>query len=91
MLPIHWRRDAEEDLNNILTYIAERSPSGAANLLEDIERSIYGISQNPYLYRRGRVSGTREIVAHPNYIIVYQETLDAIEIVAILHSRQQYP
>jgi len=91
MLPIHWRRDAEEDLNNILTYIAERSPSGAANLLEDIERSIYGISQNPYLYRRGRVSGTREIVAHPNYIIVYQETLDAIGIVAILHSRQQYP
>lgn len=33
---------------------------------------------------------TREIIAHPNYLVVYQIT-DRIEIVSILHARQEYP
>jgi toxin ParE1/3/4 len=49
------------------------------------------LPQHPYLYRLGRVSGTRELVAHPNYIVVYRVSATAIEIVSILHSRQQFP
>ncbi|WP_307139206.1 type II toxin-antitoxin system RelE/ParE family toxin [Duganella sp. Leaf61] len=47
--------------------------------------------QHPYWYRPGRVAGTREIVVHPNYIVVYQVCPNVIEIIAVLHSRQQYP
>jgi toxin ParE1/3/4 len=43
------------------------------------------------LFRTGRVTGTRELVAHPNYIIIYRVASDRIEIVAIVHARQQYP
>jgi plasmid stabilization system protein ParE len=39
----------------------------------------------------GRVAGTHEFVSHPNYIIVYRRTLIAVEILNIVHSRQQYP
>lgn len=45
----------------------------------------------PYLFRLGRVPGTREQVVHPNYIVVYQVGSDVIDILRILHSRQQYP
>ena len=45
----------------------------------------------PYLFRPGRVSGTRERVVHPNYIVVYQVGDDAIDILRVLHSRQRYP
>ncbi|MFA5663199.1 type II toxin-antitoxin system RelE/ParE family toxin [Castellaniella sp.] len=37
------------------------------------------------------LSGTREIVAHPNYIIVYEVRVDHIEVMAVLHTRQEYP
>jgi plasmid stabilization system protein ParE len=37
------------------------------------------------------VEGTREAVVHPNYIIVYRVTTDAVEIVSVVHARQEYP
>ena len=40
---------------------------------------------------RARVAGTREAVVHPNYILVYRVTGEAVEIVRLVHSRQQYP
>ena len=48
------------------------------------------IIENPYLYRPGRIAGTREAVVHPNYILVYRVT-GTIEILAVLHARQRYP
>ena len=44
----------------------------------------------PYLFRPGRVPSTRELVVHPNYIVLYQVGSDVIDILRILHSRQQY-
>ena len=43
------------------------------------------------MYRSGRVPGTREAVAHPNYILIYKVGADAVEIVNVIHSRRQYP
>ncbi len=45
----------------------------------------------PYLFRLGRVPDTREHVVHPNYIVVYQVGDEVIDILRVLHSRQQYP
>ena len=79
-----------EALRTILGYIADRNPSAAEKLLGDIEDATSALPYHPYLYRHGRVSGTREIVVHPNYIVVYRVT-DCIEIVHVLHARQEYP
>lgn len=91
MLPILWRAEAQADLAATLEYIAERNPQSALDLYDDIERAVSQLPHHPYLYRLGRVSGTRELVAHPNYIVVYRVSAIAIEIVSVLHSRQQYP
>jgi plasmid stabilization system protein ParE len=37
------------------------------------------------------VPGTREIIAHPNYIVIYQVMAERIEVVSVLHARQEYP
>ena len=86
---VEWRPEARAALRTILSYIAERNPTAALNLFEEIERSTSALPQHPYLYRHGRVAGTREIVVHPNYIVVYRITTASVEIVGILHSRQR--
>ena len=91
MLPVLWRNKARQSLASINTYITERNPEAAQDIKNLIELSASQLSEHPYLYRQGRSLGTRELVVHPNYIVVYRVTVVAIEIVNILHSRQQYP
>lgn len=91
MLPILWRASAREDLSEIITYIAERNPAAARAMLALLEAAILPAAEHPYLYRPGRVPGTREVVAHPNYVLVYQVMLDRIEVISVLHARQEYP
>lgn len=91
MLPVQWLPKAGDQLATIIEYIAERNDSAALQLQEDIERAASQLPQHPYLYRLGRVAGTREIVVHPNYLVVYRIRPAVIEIVAVLHTRQQYP
>ncbi|WP_392888886.1 type II toxin-antitoxin system RelE/ParE family toxin [Pseudomonas migulae] len=87
---IEWRPEARSDLRQLLNYIGDRNISAASELYQSIEAATCALAQHPGLYRLGRVSGTREIVVHPNYLVVYQVT-DRIEILNVLHARQQYP
>lgn len=91
MLPVHWLTKARNNLATILEYIAERNNAAASALQDDIERATAQLPQHPYLYRRGRVTGTRELVVHSHYLVVYRVRATAIEVVAVLHTRQQYP
>ena len=91
MLTLVWRPSAREDLRGIISYIAERNEAAAMNLGQAIEACAERLPDHPFLYRTGRVPGTREAVVHPNYILVYQVTADAVEIVTLVHARQEYP
>ncbi|KAB8045868.1 type II toxin-antitoxin system mRNA interferase toxin, RelE/StbE family [Janthinobacterium rivuli] len=82
---------AQEDLTAILTYIAQRNPPAALQLYNDIDNVISQLPHHPHLYRTGRVAGMRELVAHPNYVVVYRVEASAIEILAVMHTRQRYP
>ncbi len=91
MLPVFWRASARDSLASIIRHISIHNPSAARHMRDVIEAAILPAAEHPYLYRTGRVAGTREILAHPNYILVYRITADRIEVVDVLHSRQQYP
>lgn len=90
MLPVYWRESALEDLAIITAFIAERNEPAALALADQIEMAVTAAAANPYLYRAGRIPGTRELVAHPNYIVVYQVT-ERLEVLSVLHARQSYP
>ncbi len=92
MLPILWLPSARDDLRQIITYIAKENPPAARRLKIRIETSVLPLSEHPYLYPPSeRVSGLREIVTHPNYIILYRVAASSIEIVSVTHSRRQFP
>ena len=90
-LKLVWRASALTDLTTIIGYIAERNLAAAERLQGAIENCAERLPEHPFLYRTGRVDGTREAVVHPNYILIYRVATDEVEIVSVLHSRQQYP
>jgi toxin ParE1/3/4 len=90
-LPIVWQQSARDDLRAIILFVAEQSPYAASSLLAAIEAAPLPLSDHPYLGRSGRVPGTRELLAHPNYWIVYEVGSESVTILGVLHARQQYP
>ncbi|MFT3759909.1 type II toxin-antitoxin system RelE/ParE family toxin [Thauera sp.] len=91
MLPVVWSARAEEDLLSIIEFVGERDPWAAERLGDAIRESTWPLPEHPHLFRPGRVLGTREIVVHPNYIIVYRVELVCIKVLNVLHARQEYP
>lgn len=76
---------------SIIRYIANENPFAARRIKKIIEEAILPVAEHPYLFRSGRVAGTREIVAHPNYLLVYQVSASQITVLSVLHARQEYP
>jgi plasmid stabilization system protein ParE len=71
--------------------ISQDNPVAAADLDEIFELKGEVARQRPTLYRRGKVEGTREIVAASNYIIVYMIKDECVQVLRIMHARQQWP
>jgi len=86
-----WRAQALDDLEAIITYIAERNLTAAQRLHAAIEACAKALPAHPLAFRPGRVAGTREAVVHPNYILVYRVFDETLEIVNVVHARQHYP
>ena len=90
-LPIVWRAKARTSLREIVDYISDRNPAAAERLRERIEQLVEGLSLHPYMCRLGRIAGTRECVAHPNYLVVYRVETDRVLVLQVVHARRQYP
>ena len=91
MQTVRWSDEATTDLVEIIDFIEQRNAAASRNLHAAIVQSAENLPLMPYLFRPGRVAGTREHVVHPNYIVVYQVGDDVVDILRVLHSRQQYP
>lgn len=91
MLRLSWRETARTSLRSIITYISEHDEAAADRLLARIMYCSERLPQFPYMHRAGREPGTREAVITPNYILVYRVTADAVEVLNVVHTRQQYP
>lgn len=90
-LPVVWDDEAEAALLDILDYIGLRNKTAADRLHAAIRHAADNLPLHPYAHRPGRTPGTREVVVHPNYILIYRVAADAIEVLALVHARQQYP
>ncbi|EPG0403160.1 type II toxin-antitoxin system RelE/ParE family toxin [Escherichia coli] len=83
---------ADTDLDDITSYIARFDIDAAERLWQRLRGCVLPLSEHPYLYPPSdRVPGLREIVAHPNYIILYRVTTSSVEVVNVIHARRQFP
>lgn len=87
-LRVVWLPRAVEQLLSIIDFVSEDSPAAAIALARTIRTKADTLALYPNRYRAGRISGTRELVVRPNYIIVYRVT-DKVEVLRVRHARQQ--
>ncbi|MGH6785930.1 MAG: type II toxin-antitoxin system RelE/ParE family toxin [Novosphingobium sp.] len=91
MLKLIWNPEARQNVRDIIDYIGDRHPAAAIRMRHMFDDCAERLTAHPYIYRVGRVAGTREAVVHPNYIMIYEVGLDTVEIVSVVHARRQYP
>lgn len=92
MLTVEWKASAYADLTEIFESFVEHSELAAENLFDRIQRDLEHAAEHPYLFKAShRLSGLREIVTHPNYIIFYRVRESCIEVVNIVHARREFP
>jgi toxin ParE1/3/4 len=75
----------------MLRYIAAYEDTAADRLELRITELLDVAVSLPHIGRPGRVAGTRELIAHPNYIIVYEFDELILRVLRVLHARQNYP
>jgi toxin ParE1/3/4 len=82
-----WTKDALSDLEDLLNFIAQSSPKGAASVADGIAATVAQIAQLPNAGRRDLETGCRErIVGRFPILIVYLVHADSAEIVAVFHT-----
>lgn len=86
-----WTRQAHADRKKIREYILQHAPAAALALDELFSEKASLLLDHPNLGRTGRVRGTRELVAHRNYILVYDLSGDAVRVLRLLHAARQWP
>lgn len=88
-----WQRKALQDREDIMSYIARDNPVAAIELDLEFEEKAEFARQHPKMYKLGRLEGTREIVAHPNYVMVHR--IDTVErsvvMLRVLPTARQWP
>jgi len=89
---LQWTRLAIRHLNAAYEYIAEHDPAAAKNIVERIEAAVAALADHPSIGRRGRVSGTRELVVTGTpFIVAYRRGSGGAEILAVMHGARMWP
>ena len=86
-----WARPAIADRKEIREYIAQDNPAAALALDELFSEKASRLVDHPGLGRPGRVTGTRELVAHQNYILIYDVADDLVRVLRVLHAARKWP
>jgi toxin ParE1/3/4 len=90
-MSVKWLKVALRNLGDIADYIAEDSPGRATTFVQEIRLKTNLLVDFPSVGRAGRVVGTRELVVHKNYIVVYRMKAGHIEILRVRHVAQKHP
>ena len=70
MIELAWTLEAIQDRDEIYDHVEADNPVAALALDELISEKASRLIDHPGMGRAGRIAGTRELVAHRNYILV---------------------
>ncbi|WP_223520512.1 type II toxin-antitoxin system RelE/ParE family toxin [Pseudomonas sp. GL-B-19] len=88
---IIWTPAAAQDRADIWDYLYELNPVAAIDMDNRFRDAVFRITQYPESGPVGIIAGTREMIPHQSYRLVYQSEADAVWILARVHTSRQWP
>jgi plasmid stabilization system protein ParE len=89
-MALFWTPEAIADREGIYDYIEAGKPAAALSLDELFSEKAWLLINHPGLGRQGRVTGTRELVVHPNYLFVDDMVDERVRILPVLHAAMHW-
>lgn len=86
-----WTPEAEQDRDEVWEYIATDSMAAAARMDELFSDAAARLVDFPELGRPGKIAGTRELIPHENYRLVYEVDGDTVWMLALVHTARLWP
>ncbi len=72
-------------------YIAADNPRAAARMDELFSDAAARLTDHPKLGRHGKIEGTRELIPHESYRLVYEISGETVWMLALVHTARQWP
>ncbi len=86
-----WTPEAVEDRSAIWDYISLDNPAAAVRMDELFSEAAERLMLLPNIGRHGRIRGTRELIPHEYYRLVYEINDDIVWVLALVHTSRQWP
>jgi len=86
-----WSLEAQLDRADIWNNIANDNPRAAARIDELFSDAAARLSDHPKLGKPGKISGTRELIPHESYRLVYEIEGEALWILTLIHTARLWP
>ena len=90
-MKVVWTPDAEQDRAEIWDYIAADSPAAAARMDKNFSDAAARLATHPKIGKTGKISGTRELIPHENYRMVYEIDGCTVWVLALVHTARRWP
>jgi addiction module RelE/StbE family toxin len=91
MINLLWTKSARADRREIFEFIAKDSIRAAGKIDRLFENKAGILIRFPELGHPGRISGTREFLAHKHYFLIYRIYVNMVQILRVLHTSRQWP
>ncbi|WP_072294238.1 type II toxin-antitoxin system RelE/ParE family toxin [Nitrosovibrio sp. Nv17] len=86
-----WTTEAEQDRADIWDYIAADNPDAAVLMDELFGSAVARLAVHAEMGKTGRIPGTRELVPHRSYRLIYEIDRDTVWVLAEVHTARQWP
>jgi len=88
---VFWTAEAIQDRLDIWEYIAQDNQVAASKMDDLFSTAANWLSDYSKLGKLGKIQGTRELIPHENYRLVYEINNETVWILALIHTSRQWP
>ena len=90
-MKVVWTPEALQDRADIWDYIATDNPMAAGRMDSLFSDAAARLAKHPKLGRPGKIPGTRELVPHESYRVVYEISGESVWVLTLVHTARQWP
>lgn len=90
-MKVIWTPEAEQDRAEIWAYIAADNPVAAVSMDDLFSNAANRLAAYPQLGKEGLMPGTRELIAHESYRLVYEIDGGIVWILALVSTARLWP